>query len=372
MSSKKSSTFRNSQLRERAEQATSVIGKNIYPTIERLRIALENVLSPAYVGNTINIMTDMGVNFNRVTTGKLPLKQTYIELLDNAEFHEMEKSVNQISSSTREFLREISIDKPKVKTFLEETKKYVDDQKRLRDLIRSNEKELKNEEDESVREKLQATIDKLNEDIVSVPVPSLTERIRWDMLTSINANYKQFRDMFLELEDDIPKRREEGWMNEIYLDFLDRERTRSKTLLQLEMIRENFDRIKVLRENLLRYHEAMKDVIDSKFLLGIKDEIDLARTGEKIDSITKKYKQMKKLVPLIVQNPVSYRLESGVMTTNTQDLKSAETFEDILGIARKTKHIIDEREKQRKKALEAEKNEGGFGASLKNMFGMKK
>ena len=350
------------------EGKISVIGKNIFPTIDRICIALENVLNTAYVGNAICILTDMGVNFPEVETEEQSLKQKYLFLLKNAEFQEQEKLYTEINSSTREFLREISRDKPRIRIFLNEARKFLEQQRKINEQIKLKEKEIRKEEDEQKIEKNQNALKLLIEEKESIPIPGLTERIRWEMLTGINSNYKEFRDMFLDLQDDIPIRREEGWMNEIYIESLEDEIKKSKTLLQLEKVRENFDHIKILRNNVLNYHEKMGTVVNSEFLLGIKEEIDLARNGEKIGSITKKYSQMKKLVPLIIQNPIVYRDESGKKTANTQQLNESTTFGEILSIAKKTKKILDKREEKRKKVLEEQKNKVGFGKKIKKLL----
>ncbi|MFK5987063.1 MAG: hypothetical protein QM479_16770 [Pseudomonadota bacterium] len=350
------------------EQVKSIIEKNIFPTIARIRIALQNVLSTPYVENTMNILRDMGVSFPEVSSEELFLKEKFLEQLSKAEFQEEEKLYTVINSSTREFLREIARDKPRIRIFLAEARKHNELQRKINELIKINKKDLNKEEDEQQREKIQTKLKRLDEETNSLLFPGLTEQIRWDMLTGINLNYKEFRDMYLELEDDIPRRREEGWMNEIYINSLEKERQASKTLLQLELVRENFDHIKKLRENVLFYHEGMGGIVNAEFLIGIKKEIDLAKSVEKINSITLNFKQMKKIVPLIIQNPISYRNESGKKISNTTQLKDSETFSEIVSIAKKTKKILDARDKKRKKELEEQNNEMGFGKKIINLF----
>lgn len=349
----------------------SVIRRNIFPTIQRITIALENVLSPAYVGNMMSIFFDMGVQFPEIQSTahakKISLKDKYILLLKGAEFHEKEKPYTLISTNTREFLREISRDKPKIKIFLEEAKKYTEIQKNLNRQVLLKNKELKIEEDEAKQEKIQSSINHLVNECNTLPIPCLTEQIQWDMLTGINNNYKEFRDMFLALEDDIPRRKEEGWMSDIYIEFLEHEMIQSKTLLQLENVRENFDYIKTLRDDVLIYHEEVGNIINKKFLLGIKDEIDQAKTLERVNRISKRYQQMKKIVPLIIQNPVSFNDEHGNRLENTQQLKKSETFSDILLIAKTTKKIIDIRTEKNKNALE-EKSKSGIRSKIMGMI----
>jgi len=353
------------------ETERSIIGKNIFPTISRITIALENVLSPAYVGNIMSILYDMGVQFPEIQASekKISLKDKYLQLLKGAEFHEEEKPYTHISTNTREFLREISRDKPKIKIFLEQAKKYTETQKNLNKQILLKTKELKIEENEENQQKIQKTISLLINECKIIPIPLLREELQWDMLTGVNKNYKEFRDMFLGLEDDIPLRKEEGWMSDVYINFLEHEMIRSKTLLHLENVRENFDYIKTLRDDVLVYHDTMGNVVNKEFILGIKEDIDQAKNIEKISNITKKYKQMKKVVLLILQHPISFSNEHGNRTLNTEQLKKVETYSQIINIAKKTKTIIEQRKEQQKKSLEEKKNKAGFGKKIMGMIG---
>ena len=340
----------------------SIIRKNIFPTIQRIIIALENILNQPYVGNIMLILADMGVQFPEYQppsqTEETSLKDKYIFLLKGAEFHDEEKPCNLISTSIREFLREIARDKPKIKTFLDEVRKYNEIKKHLDEQVLVKNKELKTEDDEVRQGTLQESINLLTDEFQTIPVPRLTEEIKWHMLTGVNNNYKQFRDMFLNLEDDIPPRREEGWMDDIYIDFLEQEMRNSKTLLQLENVRENFDYIKTLRDNVLKYCKEEGSLLNKEFILGIKEEIDSAQSIERVKTISRKYKQMKKMVPFIMHHPISFKDKNGNRMENTQQLKKSETFSEILIIAKATKNMIDIKKKKMKKALEEKESLG--------------
>ena len=353
------------------EAKESLIGRNIFPTIKRITIALENVLSTAYAGNIMCILFDMGIVFPETGSEKLPLKEKYITLLSGAKFTDVNKPCTQISSNTKEFLREISRDKPNARIFLEEARKYQELYRGISGQIQQNEKDRRKEEDEEKQEKLSNVIDTLKEERDAINIPMLTEKVRWDMLTGMNKNYKEFRDMFIQLEDDIPRRRDEGWMNEKYLEFLDTSMKKSKTLLHLENVRENFDHIKSLRDDILVYQDAMGNVCNKEFLLGIKEEVDQAQNIERVNSLTKNYQQMKKMVSLILKHPISYRDEKGKETSNIEQLTTSETFGDVRRNAIKTKKILDKRKEQQQKKAQAGKNKKSLGKKILNLMSLK-
>jgi len=256
----------------RIEQGAKSVVNRI---LQRLKT---DAISVAYARESMGILFDIGVGFPRLNTN-VPLKEGLIEQLEQYSFKEKHLAVDALRKETTQFLKEIS----KENSF-------------VRDLFEPQ----KDESDNTI-------------------TPILDDDNCWRILTAANRYCGEFTDLFLELKDDIPKRRKDGWMNEAYLDFLEEGVADAATIWQIELIRENFDAIKELRTDVMRYFHEMKSVVNDKFLISIKKEIDKAPSTEKLNQITDNYNNSKAAIAILLKHK-NYK----------KRLLKVETYEDVL------------------------------------------
>jgi len=137
-------------------------------------------ISVAYARESMGILFDLGVKFPRFNAN-FPLKEGLIEQLENYTFKEKHIAIDAVRKETTQFLKEIS------------------------------------KENSFVRDLFEPQKDENDQPITVV----LDDDNCWRILTAANRYCAEFTDLFLELKDDIPKRRKDGWMDDDFLDFLE-------------------------------------------------------------------------------------------------------------------------------------------------------
>ena len=256
----------------RIEQgAKSVVGR----ILQRLKT---DSISSAYARESMGILYDIGVKFPRFNAN-LPLKEGLIEQLEQYSFKEKHIAIDAVRKETTQFLKEIS----KENSF-------------VRDLFEPQ----KDENDQLV-------------------TPILDDDNLWRILTAANRYCAEFTDLFLDIKDDIPKRRKDGWMNDDFLDFLEEGVEDAATVWQIELIRENFDAIRELREEVLHYYHEKKHLVNEKFLTSIRKEIDKTPNMEKLNQIIDNFNNSKAAVAILEKH-----------RDYAKKLQKVQTYEDVL------------------------------------------
>jgi len=256
----------------RIEQGAKSVVNRI---LQRLKT---DAISVAYARESMGILFDIGIKFPRLNPN-VPLKEGLIEQLEQYSFKEKHIAIDAVRKETSQFLKEIS------------------------------------KENSFVRDLFEPQKDKNDQPIT----PILDDDNCWRILTAANRYCGEFTDLYLELKDDIPKRRKDGWMNEEFLDFLEEGVGDAATIWQIERIRENFDAIKELRSDVMRYFHEMKSVVNDKFLISIKNEIDKAPNTEKLNQIMDNYNNSKAAIAILLKHK-DYK----------KKLLKVETYEDVL------------------------------------------